>query len=489
MNPLMASPSPLDTIVAPATPRGSSALAVVRLTGPASHAILRRHWQGKSLRENDLPAARTMHTGIFTALPGSAGGQSVIRDAVVVCRYTAPASYTGEDMVELYCHGNPLIVDEMLRTFQASGARLAQAGEFTRRAFLNGKIDLVQAEAVAQVIAAENEEILRRVSQQYSGAFSKKITAMRQQLIDLCGWIEADLDFGDREVDDVTPVEPRQIKPVLQQICDASRLLLSSVEQTKNLRTGFRVVLVGKPNVGKSSLFNRLSGDERALVDETPGTTRDYLEAALSLKGFTCRILDTAGLSAEATGLEARGIERSREQTALADVAVAVFDRSQILDDQDQQVLQTLAAAKKPVFLVSNKIDCKPAWDNADLKRRAGELRVDVVADFDVSALNGDNLEALLDGVALYLQPKNTSGAAVALTHRQAEILGSVYAALERALATLEKNVGEECLTHDLRLAVAGFSQLLGREVDGQDQLQAVEEMLDQVFSQFCIGK
>jgi tRNA modification GTPase len=486
-----------DVIVAPATPTGRSAVAVIRVSGVDCHQILKKIWLGQNdlNQSQELPKARQMALG---SLFRSQNRQEIL-DRVLICRFVAPHSYTGEDLFEIYSHGSPFIVQEIIGEILQCGARMADPGEFTRRAFLNGKIDLVQAEAVAQIIETRSKRALSSLQNQVQGHFSRKIDGLRSDLLSLVSWIEADIDFGEREVDDVVPVETLDIRARLAHIRGQTEDLLAQLERGRLLHEGVQIVLVGRPNVGKSSIFNRLCGNARALVDPLPGTTRDYLEAILDLEGIACRLIDTAGLNPKAKGVEASGIERSLDCLKKAHLVLAVFDQSESLQEEDLEFLKVLHGNNAPFWVLLNKNDLAEKISKEELKEALKTFGLSAAGTFSISTRNDEGsfqkfiekfqkgvLQYLMGGVAENLFEESSS---LYLTLRQGDLLSETKEAICRCESALQSDVTHECLALDLRKAISCLSQILGQEVCRGNLNADTDEILGQIFSSFCIGK
>src|SRR5581483_9648937 len=340
-----------DTIAAVATPPGRGGIGIVRLSGPEAWQVAARLVR---LRR-ELEAGRT---GLADVLDPSAPDGATIDEAVVT-PFAAPRSYTGEDVVEIAAHGSPIVLETLLRSALSFGARLARPGEFTERAFLNGRLDLTQAEAVHDLIAAQTLAQARMAAQQLGGALSRRVTPIKEELVTLIALLEAGMDFAAGELDDVDVVSPEQIRTTLAQIHEPLERLARSYAQGHRLREGVSLALVGRPNVGKSSLFNRLLERERAIVTPLPGTTRDTVEEATAVGGVPLRLIDTAGLrlagESPADEAEALGIARSHEALADADLVLVVLDANAVVADQEADLLASLDA--RPHLVVRNKAD------------------------------------------------------------------------------------------------------------------------------------
>lgn len=455
-----------DTIAAPVTPPGRGGLGVIRLSGPRALDII------SLLIPRTPPFRQTLsHTLHHASLRD--GHRPV--DDVVVGVFRSPTSYTGEDVVEISCHGSPNILQDILDLCFRQGARLAEPGEFTRRAFLNGKIDLAQAEAVAELIQARSQRHRRLALEQLEGRLSKLVESFRQRVIRLLAQVEASLDFSEEEVPDLVPTELRgEVKTLIEEM----ETLRDSEARTRLFRTGARVVLLGRPNAGKSSLFNALLKRDRAIVTSIPGTTRDTLEESLLIQDVPLTLIDTAGLRLGKDPVETLGVSRAQSAAQQADALLWVVDASQPLQKDDLTSAQ--AAGPQPTLIVLTQMDRGPAVpQNSDLFQALG--RPAPIA--RVSALTGEGLAELttqlleLLGVASSLDMPEEP---CLLVQRHAQQLSQAITALQGTLNSLQDEA-PEVLTIDLRRAAQALSDITGQAYS--------EEVLDTIFSRFCVGK
>ena len=453
-----------DTIAAIATARGVSALAVVRLSGPRAIEILDSCWRGFDGRLADA-ATRTVHVGILSA----PDGESI--DQVVVTLFRAPASPTGEDVVEISCHGGAVVPGRILDRLLQEGARAAGPGEFTQRAFIHGKIDLAQAEAVADVIHAQATRAQRSAQKQLNGRFSALLGRLREELIGFCGLIELELDFSDT---DQTFADLQRLRGILKQVQETVSALLDHGRSGDLLREGVRVVIAGLPNAGKSTLLNALVGHERVIVSEHPGTTRDLVEVDLEVDGILFRLVDTAGLRDTDDTVESEGVRRARRALEGADVVVYVFDGTTKLLPEESSLLKELEAGI-PRIVVANKSDLIVGTDT-----QTGS----VISFSARSACNDPNelsplLNALVAAVVPMVRDADDSPALLNTRHRAH--LRAAGEALGRVEAGLDAQVTGDLLAVDLRLALHELGSITG-EITSED-------VLDTVFARFCIGK
>lgn len=370
-----------DTIVALATPQGVGAIGVIRLSGPAAITIVDEVFKSKNLAEQP---SHTVHFGTIR------DEENKVLDEVLVTLFVAPRSYTGENVVEVSCHGSDFIIQELMRLFIRRGARLAQAGEFTMRAFLNGQMDLSQAEAVADLIASSSAGSHELAMQQMRGGFSNEIGALRQQLIDFASLIELELDFGE---EDVEFANRDDLRILVEKIQGVLRQLIQSFQLGNVIKQGVNTVIAGRPNAGKSTLLNALLNEERAIVSEIAGTTRDTIEEVLNIKGIQFRLIDTAGIREAEDAIEAIGVEKTMEKVRQSSLLVYVFD---VIETQPAEVRADLAKLVTPgmhVLVVANKMDLNPytKWEDYGSSpgpsSLGGEIREEIA--FGSSSLEG----------------------------------------------------------------------------------------------------
>jgi tRNA modification GTPase len=442
--------STADTIVAIATPPGRGGIGVVRLSGPDALATARQ------LIAHDRPLA-PRHATLTTISVVSGGRTANTIDHAVATYFPAPASYTGDDVVELSAHGSPVILQAIVAAAVAGGARLAEPGEFTLRAFLNGRIDLTQAEAVADLIEAATPLQARAAFDQLDGTLTRTIAAVDATLFDLIARLEASIDFPD---EGYHFVEPGELARDIDALIDRTTSLLTDARRGRLIREGLQVAIVGEPNVGKSSLFNALVGASRAIVTENPGTTRDLVTEVVDIAGLRVTLADTAGLRHTEDPAEAQGVERSRQSASVADLVLVVVDRSQpMIQMPDYKGLT-----------VANKSDLPAAWDDDD-----------AVA---VSATTGAGLDVLrrriVETLDIDLQrdrPAITNVRHIALVERAHTALREARAAALRE----GQSMSEEFVLADLSDARAALEEVSGR--------RAPEDLLEHIFARFCVGK
>ncbi|HZS77518.1 MAG TPA: tRNA uridine-5-carboxymethylaminomethyl(34) synthesis GTPase MnmE [Ktedonobacteraceae bacterium] len=470
-----------DTIAAIATPPGYGGIGVVRVSGPDAFGVvlpLVRRPGG----ENGTPPSH-MLTYAHIVVPGSLE----VLDEVLVAFMSAPRTYTREDVVEIQGHGGPLVLSRILREVLAQGARMANPGEFTLRAFLNGRLDLAQAEAVMDLIRAETEAGQRLALQQLRGRISAQVQEARHQLLGVIARIEASIDFPE---EDVPTPQADELRPSIQIAQNKIEDMLAGAEQGRLYRTGLRTAIIGRPNVGKSSLLNALLGTERAIVTPIAGTTRDTVEEAANVRGIPLHLIDTAGITPTSDPVERIGVERSRAAAESADVVLLVFDGSEPLSSQDLQVSEELRAmgfgedqqldkqAKRPVILVLNKADRPRQLEVERLQQLWPESPCVVT-----SILTGEGLPALEEAIANLVLAGKTVGSESALitSARHQEALRRALEHTQAALAPLQAGLPLDFVSIDLRAAYDALGEVTGET--------ASDDLLDRIFSEFCIGK
>jgi len=459
-----------DTIAAVSTPYGIGGIGIVRITGARAEEIARALFRPKRPLPHFL-SHRLYYGHIVDPV------DNVVVDEALVVLMRAPRSYTKEDVVEIQCHGGYLPVQRVLELVLAQGCRLALPGEFTQRAFLNGRIDLAQAEAVLDLIEAKTRIASRCAQQQLAGALSLEIERIRGTLQDLLVRLEAEIDFPDEE--GVPATSPREMVPVLERCDQALGELASTYQEGHLYRDGMTVVIAGKPNVGKSTLMNALLGRDRALVSPTPGTTRDFIDGELSIGGIPVRIVDTAGLRPAREGVEALGIEAARDQIAKADAVLLLFDASS-MGPSDVEECVGWVPEKERVVVVLNKIDL--VGERALLERPKGPI--EGFPQVMISALHGHGIEALKRAILdLAVHTGIDLDSRVIVTNtRHYRALQECRAALDRARAQLEGcEPYVDLVAADVRDALDRLGEILGTTA-GQD-------ILASIFSRFCIGK
>ncbi|MBN1641556.1 MAG: tRNA uridine-5-carboxymethylaminomethyl(34) synthesis GTPase MnmE [Anaerolineae bacterium] len=451
--------SPEDTIVAIATPIGSGGIGIVRMSGPDACAILRRVY-----RPGDGALAPRRLTYGHVLDPHTA--ERV--DEVLAVYMPAPRTYTRQDVVEINCHGGPAPLRRVLDLCLAHGARLAGPGEFTLRAFLNGRIDLAQAEAVADIVAARTDAGLRMAVAQLDGQLSDQIRALRAQLLDALAWVEASIDFEEDEV------PAYDLDTGMGAAGDALDALLASAEHGIIYRQGIHTAIVGQPNVGKSSLLNALLRAERAIVTPIPGTTRDTLEETLNLSGIPLVLVDTAGIRADTRDLaEDMGVARSRAALAQADLALLVIDANRAIDEGDQAIAALIG--HKPAIVVVNKTDLPVVCDPAGLLPGAPQVEISALTGAGIADLEGAIEQVVFAGQVIAAE------AALVSNPRHRDVLRRARAHLDEALRARGDGMPLDFVSIGLRATVSALGEITGETVS--------ETLLDTIFARFCIGK
>ena len=456
-----------DTIVALATPVGIGAIGVIRLSGPNTLEIVNSVFSKNVL---DLPS-HTIHFGrIHLPDEKQQNQKGNILDEVVISVFKGPHSYTGEDVIEISCHGSPFILQKALEILVKQGARMAKAGEFTLRAFLNGKLDLAQSEAVADLISSDSEISHKMAMDQMRGGFSAKIKELRQQLIDFASLIELELDFGEEDVEFADRDHLYQlVKEILRVIDD----LKNSFSMGNVLKHGIATVIAGKPNAGKSTVLNALLKEERAIVSSIAGTTRDTIEEAISINGVMYRFIDTAGIRQHADEIEERGIEKTFEKLKKADLVIYIFDAMVTDAETLKKELKELSTGNKPVLPVANKTDLA---DNAVLKEKWASMPEILF----VSGKKGE-ISELLNVLHQKAAELNQSSKTLVNNTRHYEALYQSSVSLEMVLEGLNSKLSGDLLSLDIRKALYHLGEITGTVTS--------EDLLANIFSRFCIGK
>ncbi|HET6539843.1 MAG TPA: tRNA uridine-5-carboxymethylaminomethyl(34) synthesis GTPase MnmE [Chryseolinea sp.] len=449
-----------DTIVALATAQGISAIAVVRLSGTNALSIAQKCFPGKNLEEQP---SHTLHFGNFYH-------DERIIDEVLVSVFRAPNSFTKENAVEISCHGSPFIVKEIIKALLHAGARLAQPGEFTKRAFLQGRFDLAQAEAVADLINAETDNARQAALNQMRGGFSKEINHLRENLIHFASLIELELDFGE---EDVEFAKRDDLKALILRIQSYLQSLIDSFDQGNVIKNGVATVIAGKPNAGKSTLLNALLNEERAIVSEIPGTTRDTIEDEILLGGINFRFIDTAGLRETQDVIEAMGVERTRERMKKASLILFLVDLVNTTEQEIAEQIQHLSDIRIPYLLIGNKMD---QAENGLVKKLENQNFI------FISASNKTNLSLLKEKILEKIQVKEVTTGDVMVTNlRHYQNLLQTKEALTRVLTGMESGITGDFLAMDIRQSLHYLGEITGTIT--------TDDLLDNIFSKFCIGK
>jgi len=457
-----------DTISAVATAVGDGGIGIIRLSGKNAVEIAAALFQ--SAKEKNISVGMGGHLYYGHIIDPDKG---FIVDEVVLIVMKAPHSYTREDVVEIQCHGGPVVLRQILALTLRYGARLAEPGEFTKRAFLNGRLDLTQAEAVIDIIRAKTDASLRMAVGHLQGDLALKIRGLREQILAMIAQLEATIDFPEENIEELS-VE--NVRFSLQIIAQEIQRLLATSNAGRILREGLQTVIIGKPNVGKSSLLNALLRENRAIVTDIPGTTRDSIEEFVNIRGIPLRIVDTAGIRETSDVVEKIGVDRSRAFAETADLVLLILDASQPLSQEDVQVLDLLAEQKAIILI--NKSDLPEQLSRTELAAHVGKRQV-----ITISVAAGTGLDVLEQSIAdmVYEGQVSASDGAVVNNVRQEEILRQAAQNLTDAQNTIEAGLPVDFQVIDLRAAWEKLGEISGETVN--------EDIIDEIFSRFCIGK
>jgi tRNA modification GTPase len=476
-----------DTIAAIATPIGESGIGIVRISGKDALPIANKIFFSKDGKRPSEFKAYTVHYGWIIKSHASCvmrhasklqdtrhktqDTRQNIVDEVILTVMRSPRSYTKEDVVEINCHGGIVAMRAVLDLVLASGCRLAEPGEFTKRAFLNGRIDLAQAEAVLDIIRAKTDSALKIGTEQLRGALSSQINNLRKTLLDSLALLEANIDFPEEEIGSVNL---QQIQEKLSTVNSQLKNILDTSRHGRVLREGMQVVICGRPNVGKSSLLNALLRQERSIVTPVAGTTRDTIEEIIDIRGIPIRIVDTAGIIEPRDLVEKKAVLRSRKQIDLANLIILVFDGSKRLTKEDEVLMKRLN--KKPVLAIINKIDLMQKIDRQKLAKKFTRL-------IEVSAKKLKNINLLEEEVAnLVYEGKVRDDEPVLVSNfRHIESLKKAQKLIEEGVDSLDNKLPAEFVAQDLKDALLCLDAILGKEFS--------EDLLDRIFNEFCIGK
>ena len=456
-----------DTIAAIATPPGVGGIGIIRLSGPKARDIARLLFRS-SKKSDDFKSHQLCHGDIVSPETG------VIIDEVLISLMRKPHTYTGEDVLEINCHGGSVILQSVLAEVIKAGARLAEPGEFTKRAFLNDRIDLSQAEAVAEMIMAKTDRGLELAVSHLKGSLTEKIKTIRASIIDILALLETSIDFSD---EDVEPGKSSEIAGETATIVDELHKLASTYQEGKIYRDGISAVITGRPNVGKSSLLNRLLGEKRAIVTAIPGTTRDFIEEIISIKGVPVKLTDTAGIREPENIIEKEGIHLVWEKLSQADVVIIVLDGSEALTKEDSEIIKR--SQSKKFLLIINKADLPHALAERELT----SLAPDVKPPIWISAKYGEGIPALTDAIhALILnQTEDSHPTQIVSNIRHKIAIEKTADLLSKARESMINGLSPEFSAFDVREALESLGEIAGKTV--------TEEVLDRIFSTFCIGK
>ncbi|SDX27962.1 tRNA modification GTPase trmE [Marininema mesophilum] len=455
-----------DTIAAIATTVGEAGIAVIRISGPESIAVVDRLYQGKEpLGELDT------HTVRYGHMTDPATKQSI--DEVLVTVMRAPRTFTREDVVEVSCHGGMIPVQKVLETLLATGVRLAEPGEFTKRAFMNGRIDLSQAEGVMDLIRSKTDRAAQVAIQQADGRLSRLIQRLRQDILESLAHLAVNVDYPEYDAEQMTAermlTKSREVEQALQG-------LLTTARQGKILREGIGTVIIGRPNVGKSSLLNALAHENRAIVTDIPGTTRDVIEEFVNVRGIPLRLVDTAGIRETEDIVEKLGVERSHQALSRADLVLLLLNHSEELGDEDRKLVEL--ARQHSTIVVVNKTDLAPRLDLEEVRSLIGDLPL-----ITTSVTEEKGLDALEQAIAdRFLGGTIQSVDATYVTNtRHIHLLKEAQQHVRDAIEGIEQEMPLDMIEIDLKNAWVSLGEIIGDAV--------AEDLIDQIFSQFCLGK
>ena len=453
----------IDTIAALSTPAGRAAISMIRLSGPDTFEILKKVFKTGGKRAFPLH-----YSAYFGNIIDPESGY--VADQVIVNTYISPKSYTGEDLAEISTHGNPVVVSKVLSILFKNGARQAEKGEFTRRAFLNGKMDLLEVEALSQLLYASSSTQARLALNQLDGLPSKFVAKVREELLEQLVQLEASLNFPE---DAIESIDEKALKISLQKILSELYIFADNAKNGSLISEGLKIAIVGKPNAGKSSLMNYLLGRDRAIVTDIPGTTRDTLEESIILGSMPVKLIDTAGLRKAENDIEAIGIERTEKAIDTSFAVIGVFDGSKPSDSEDVSVLKRLKSLDKPVLIIQNK---------SDLPQKLEPEFLEGLKVIKSSATKGEGMSDLINSITELLKTQGLGSLEemVLLGASQTNALDKALTALKRA----EEGIGnmyQDMLSIDLEEAVRELGRVNGETVD--------VNTLDMIFERFCIGK
>ncbi|RDY25299.1 tRNA uridine-5-carboxymethylaminomethyl(34) synthesis GTPase MnmE [Romboutsia weinsteinii] len=455
-----------DTIAAIATAPGEGGIGIVRISGEKSLQVANeifRSMTGKKIQEYNTR----------TLIYGNIVDNDHVIDEVLLAYMKGPNSYTAEDVIEINCHGGFISVKKILELILSKDVRLADAGEFTKRAFLNGRIDLSQAEAIIDVIKAKTDMAHEVAQSHLEGSLSKKIKELRMNVTEVLAHLEVAIDFSEEDVEEITY---QTLSERAEELRTQIKKLYDTAESGKILRDGLKTVIVGKPNVGKSSLLNSILGENRAIVTDIPGTTRDVIEEFVNIKGIPLKIVDTAGIRETEDIVERIGVEKSRESFSSADLVIMVLDSSRKLDDEDMEILKNIESKKTIILL--NKTDLPQQIEEDKLNQY-----VDSNSIIRISALNNEGIEELQDKIEgmVYKGSVKNSSSVVITNSRHKDALLKAYESINDAIGAIEQNMPYDFIEVDFKNIWDYLGYINGDTIK--------EDLLDTIFSNFCIGK
>lgn len=452
-----------DTIAAISTPRGEGGIGIVRISGDKSFEILNKIFRKKS-PNSDLGFSKFNYGFIYD--------EEKIIDEVMIVRLKAPKTYTCEDIVEINCHGGNLITEKVLETVLRHGARHSEAGEFTKRAFMNGRIDLSQAEAVIDLIHGKTEKSISLSMDQLRGDLKEKIQKFKKALLDVTAHVNVVLDYPEEGIDDPLP---ENLRINLEKVFEEANILIESYDKGKKIKDGIKTVIVGKPNVGKSTLLNSILKEERAIVTHVAGTTRDIIEEIINIKGIPLVLVDTAGIRETEDIVENIGVEKSKEFIEKADLVLLVLDNSRELEKEDKEVIEKIKENNKKVIVLLNKIDLPKKLD-------ISEYNFENIV--EISAKDNIGIENMEDTIYSFIVDENVenSGEKLIITNiRHKTALEKTKDSIKSIFETIDMGLPMDLISVDLKEALDSLSEITG-EITSED-------ILDHVFGNFCVGK
>ncbi len=455
-----------DTICGIATAQGEGGIAIIRVSGSKSLDIVGKIFQGKNKFDINTMKTYTMKYGNIIDI---SSGEVI--DEVIISYMKGPRSFTAEDVVEINCHGGVVSTNRVLEEVIKSGARIAEPGEFTKRAFLNGRIDLSQAEAVMDIITAKTDLAMKSAVMQSEGLLSKEINRLRKYLLDVLALIEYDVDFteDDEEPDETVPI---RVSESLEIAILEMKKLISGANEGKIIREGLKVTIIGKPNVGKSSLMNALLQEKRAIVTDIPGTTRDVIEEYINLGGIPVKITDTAGIRETEDVVERIGVERSKEKLEEADLVILMLDTSRPLEEEDREIIESIK--NKKVIVLLNKVDLERKIDLDELKHLDNFI--------EISAMTGFGLEDLKNKIKdLFFNGEVDNESLIITNSRHKQALYRALENCENAQNRLKMNEFLDLISIYVTSGLRALGEITGSELE--------EDLVNKIFSEFCVGK
>ncbi len=455
-----------DTIVARTTPPGIGGIAIIRISGEKAFPIAKKIF-------SPLPEAGfESHKLYYGQITNPEDATNI--DEVMITRMSKPHSYTGEDVVEINCHGSPFIVEKIIQLILKMGARIAEPGEFTKRAFLNGRMDLAQAEAVCDLICAQTSIAEKIALNQLEGHFSKEINQIKNGFLDLIAQLEAELDFPDEE--DVDKTAKNKILDELATLKNKIEILIYNGQKGKVYQEGIRIAIIGKPNVGKSSIFNALLKYERAIVTSHPGTTRDTIEGTIDIAGIPIILVDTAGIRNKSDEIEKLGIERTRKMIESSDINMFILDNNSGIDDEDLEIIKIIK--NKKTIPIINKCDLESHIDETIILKNFPHIdiiKTSAITNEGFDQLEGKIKETVFEGSSPEIESVLVTNA------RHLDCLQNALQNTEKAIANIKKGISSEFYLVELKEAVNSIKEIVGESVS--------DDILERIFSKFCIGK